>query len=184
MVVMSRALLGPVACDRMLRDGVVAQVGPGHVRPLDVPESARDRATSLAAAVPSHTVLSASAGLWVRYGGEFPGSIDVVGRRGLHRHKPGSRPGGAEVAFHSGAAATEAADSIAGVRVAPAARCAADALRWSSLADAIPRVWALLDARALDPSAVAAAVATADPRGAGAGRERSAWSAIWVAWRR
>ncbi len=168
----------------MLRDGAIAYLAPRNAMPLDLPVSPDARASSLAPVVPAHTVVSGLAGLWIRRGGPAPGVVDLVGRRGLHRAKPGADARGWTLAFHSGRAADGTTDRIGGVRVPATERCAADALRWAPAAEAIRAVYGfardgLLDVRALDD-----VVRSDDPRGKGAARERSAWAAIAAGSRR
>jgi hypothetical protein len=151
--------------------------------PRDIPESAGARAASLAPVVPSHTVVSGLAGLWVRCGGPTPSVVDLVGTRGLHRAKPGADARGWLLAFHSGGAATGARTEIGGIVVASAERCAADALRWRDLATALPAVFLAIRDACVDPVAIEALVGADDPRGQGAARARHAWAALAAALR-
>lgn len=173
--------VGPVALARMLRDGVVAHLAPGHGMPRDLPVSPTTRARTLSPVVPAHTVVSGLAGLWVRHGGPAPSVVDLVGARGLHRAKPGADAKGWTLAFHSGRAASGRCDQFSGVAVANSERCAADALRWRDLAKAMEAVFRALRSGQVDRAATEAIVSGDDARGHGAARVRSAWNALNVA---
>ncbi len=170
--------VGAVSLERMIRDRVVLRLAPGFGAPVDLPVTRDDRASTLSEAVPTHTVVSGLAGLWIHLGGERPASVDLVGVRGLHRPLPDFRPLGWRVRFHSGGAAEEAFDSLAGLRVAAPERCASDGLRWDDLGVAIPAVMGAIGAGQVDIACVSALVASEDPRGLGAARLKSAWAAI------
>ena len=165
----------------MLRDGVLAPLAPRHGMPRDIPASPRARAASLAPVVPAHTVVSGLAGLWVRCGGAAPPIVDLVGSRGLHRAKPGADARGWALAFHSGGASTGPRAEFGEIVVASAERCAADALRWRDLAEALEAVFRAVRAGSVDPAAIEALVATDDPRGHGAARARCAWGTLAAA---
>jgi hypothetical protein len=162
----------------MIRDGLVTPLSPGFAAPFDLPITRADRALSLGYHVPSHTVVSGLGGLWIHLGGSRPITLDLVGVRGLHRAPPGSHPPGWTLRFHSGGAATERTETIEGVRVASAARCVVDGLRWGDLALAIPAAFRAIREGAVGRSEVTKMVGAEDPRGLGAARLRSAWAAI------
>src|SRR5690606_25989905 len=103
MPVFSRAEVGAVAFERLLRDGVAAIVSPGYARPAGIPETPADRAATLAGFVLRHTVVTGQAALWVRDGGSRPSVLTLVGQRGLHRTKPGRAPAGWTPAYHTSA---------------------------------------------------------------------------------
>lgn len=139
MPVFSRAEVGPVAFERLLRDGVAVLVGPHHARPAGIPETPADRAATLAGFVLRHTVVSGLAALWIREGGPRPRVLTLVGRRGLHRTKPGKAPPGWTPAYHTGPTALEPSTVWAGVRVASEACARADAARWEGLSRDVGR---------------------------------------------
>lgn len=177
-ILVSARDVGAPAVARMVRDGVVVAAGPGLGAATDVPAAPETRAAALDALVPRHTVLSGLAGLWVWGGGILPASVVVVGARGLHRSPPGHASGGLWPDFHSGGAAHGPWTTLAGVRVAPPERCAADALRWEDLRRALPWVWWAVASGIADAPAIAAIVRADSPKGRGADRARSAWSAL------
>ncbi len=178
MILVSADDVGPVALGRMLRDGVLAFLSPRHAVPYDLPTSPDTRASTLAPVVPRHTIVSGLAGLWIRFGGSAPSVVDLVGRRGLHRAKPGADARGWRIEFHSGGAALEARDGVRSVAVARPERCAADALRWRDAREAIPAIYRAIRRGDVDAAALDAVVERDDPRGLGAARMRSTWAAI------
>lgn len=170
--------VGPVSLNRMLREGILVPVGPRHGAPLDLPVTRIDRACPLDDIIPSHTVLSGLAGLWVHSGGNMPRTLDLVGARGLHRAPPGTYPAGWILRFHSGAAALEPAETISGIRIASPSRCVADALRWEDLSGALPVVLTVLKEGIVARSEVADVIDGESPRGRGTARLTSVWAAI------
>lgn len=178
MIPVSSDDVGRAAFARMLRDGALSYLAPRHGMPRDLPPTPADRAATLAPVVPPHTVVSGLAGLWVRDGSEAPATVDLVGRRGLHRAKPGADARGWRLAFHSGPAGYGGDDVVGGVRLAAPERCAADALRWGSGGVALATVYRAVRDGCVDAAAIDALVAADDPRGLGAARVRSAWEAV------
>lgn len=170
--------VGPVSLNRMTREGVLTSVGPGWGAPLDLPVIRADRARPLVGIVPSHTVVSSLAGLWIHAGGRRPRILDLVGERGLHRTPPGTHPPGWILRFHSGAAAFEPADILAGVRVAAPSRCIVDALRWGDLGVVFPVVIEALRKEIVTRDEVTDVIGRENPRGRGASRSTNAWEAI------
>lgn len=170
--------VGAVPLGRMIRDGIVVPLAPGFAAPLDLPLTKDDRASTLANAVPEHTVVSGLAGLWIHGGGTRPIDVDLVGLKGLHRTSPDVHPRGWRVRFHSGRAAEETGERLSGMRVATPERCACDALRWDDLDTAIPSIVGAIHQGFVQPSSVDALVGETNPRGLGAARMTSAWAAI------
>lgn len=170
--------IGLVSLERMIRDRLVFPLSPGFAAPLDLPVTREDRARSLSGHVPPHTVVSGLGGLWIHAGGVRPTCLDLVGARGLHRAPPGSHPPGWILRFHSGRAAIEPPETIAGVRVASPSRCVTDGLRWGDLAEAIPSAVEAIRGGHVCRRDVTEKVRAENPRGPGAARLRSAWGAI------
>ena len=164
----------------MERDGVLLPLAPGVGHARDIPVTATARALAVGLFVPHHTVVSGLAGLWIHGGCGNLGTLDLVGKRGLHRAAPGYAPRGWILRFHSGNAAREPASSWADVRVASPERCAADALRWHDLGGAIPAVLEAVRRGVVVPDDLNTLVKAEDPRGSGAARVRSAWGALRI----
>lgn len=180
MLLVDAHAVGPVAYARLVRDGVVVPATRRFALPADVVATPGIRAWCVAPSVPGHTVLSGLAGLWVWHGGQWPGEVTVVGKRGLHRTAPDDDPGpsGERVTFHSGLAWRDPATTIGPIAVANPARCCSDALRWDPHRAAIPSVCAVITNGAVPLTAVRHEVSRDNPCGAGYARLREVWRTL------
>lgn len=171
--------LDPLTRARMLRDGALRPAGLAHLRPGDLPLDRAARAACVAAVVPAHTTLSGLVGAWVHTGlaAALVARVVLVGARGLHRvvADPGSpwRP-----EFHSGLAAADPSETLAGLRLAPLPRCLADSLRWDDGPRAINVATAVCASQPGLVADVAQAVSRASSKGRGADRESARWAAV------
>jgi len=172
MLIVDVADVGNVAMARMLREGIVTQLGPRSALPYDVETTPAIRARSIAPLVPRHTVLSGLAGLWVWREGGFPPKVTVVGERGLHR------TASAHVGFHSGLTWRVPSTNVSGVRVAPLTRCCMDALRWEDHRAGIPAIAGVIVAGATTVAELDREAAREDTRGGGYRRLSSVWGAL------
>lgn len=172
MLIVDVADVGTSAVARMLREGIVTELGPRSVLPCDIESTPAIRALSIAALVPRHTVLSGLAGLWVWRGGTFPLEVTVVGERGLHR------TASARVGFHSGLTWRVPPSRLSGARVAPLARCCVDALRWEDHRAAIVAVAGVIVGGSITVADLDREVAREDTRGGGYRRLNSVWGAL------
>lgn len=180
--------VGPVALNRMARDGIVVSTTDQFALPRDIEATVGIRALSISHLVPGHTVLSALTGIWVWTGGQWPGAVRVVGARGLHRVTgkvggaepgPGVVHGNHDVRFHSGVAWREDAQRVGAVRIAGLARCGVDALRWDDHRRAIPVVAGLVAKGAVTVADLLRERRLDSPQGAGYSRMANAWSALY-----
>ena len=180
-MLVARPSLDPLTRARLLRDGAMRPVGLSHLIAGDLPDDAGVRASTLRGVVAAHTTLSGLVGAWVltAHAAALVPEVRLLGKRGLHRLAPVADSPWLR-SFHAGEAATEAARLVGGVRVAPLPRCLADALRWDRAEAAIPAVIALCgdEGGGALASRVGELVGATSGRGAAAGRQRSAWSAV------
>lgn len=183
MLVVDAQAVGEVALHRMVRDRVVTAATDRFALPADVELTRGVRAWCVAPSVPGHTVVSGLAGLWVWHGGFWPGSVCVVGRRGLHRVvAPAAQATAAlirdPVVFHSGLAWSSPAASIGNLRVASPARCCVDALRWEDHRLAIPAVSAAVTSGIVPLADLVAEQRIDNPRGSGYARLHQVWQEL------
>jgi len=121
--------VGRVEYGRMVRDGVISTVLPGHATPADVVASSAIRRHVLAAMVPAGGQATGLAALWALGVGPAPAVIDV---RYDPRRRLGVRRGSIPVIGHAtGLAQPALTEAGSQPTIACAAVAAADALRWA-----------------------------------------------------
>jgi len=181
MILIDADAVGSVTYDRLVRDGVVVPATRRFAFPADVNPSPGIRAWCVAPSVPTHTVLSGLAGLWVWHGGSWPGEVTVVGKRGLHRAAVNHHPGPARdrVTFHSGLAWRDPATTLGPIAIASPARCCSDALRWDAHRVAIPVVARTVATGAVPLASIIAEVRRDNLRGAGYARLAQLWRVLY-----
>lgn len=181
MLLVDAESLGRVAFERMIRDGYVVPATRRFAFPVDITVTPSIRAWCVVPMIPAHTVLSGLAGLWVWHGGQWPGEVTVVGKRGLHRSVAEEIPLATSdrTRFHSGLAWHDASVPMGPIAIANPARCCSDALRWDSHKRALVAVANAVKANKVPIRAIDYEVRRDDPRGAGYGRLAEVWQLLY-----
>jgi len=179
MVLLYATDVGDAAWQRMVRDGVVAVLGPGIGHAPTTERTSALRAASLAAAVPRRATLAGPAALWVhgwRADNAAPRRIDVAVPRGCHPDPPPGyfAPWWQFVTDQSTCAASRA---VGGVSVTDVGNALRSLLCKGDLGEAVEAAWWALNEGKIDRASGAETIAsgaTALPRQ----RALAAWNAV------
>ncbi|WP_297081551.1 hypothetical protein [uncultured Demequina sp.] len=147
--------VGRVEFGRMMRDGVIATVIPGHATPADVPASPPIRRHVLGTMTPAGGQVTGLAALWALGAGPPPTEMHV---RYDPRRRLGTRRGPLPMIGHAvGLAAPADLDGRLHPSIACPAVAVADALRWAPASLAAPVIADAVRLGLVEPGAVEAA---------------------------